>query len=223
MILHRDSRCSLLPKFAGGRRSSIALACRNRRRPDLEALERRTLLTAGTLDTSFGGTGQVITNLGTWTEPQGLAVQSDLKTVVVGLEQVSNSSLPSLTLFRYNVDGSLDTTFGSGGEVVLATNSIVQTYSQHSAAVALQPDGKIVVATSTATGKQREHPHVLRYAGPPVQRERDRRHILRSERRDRHPSCRRGWSPPTAVTVLPSGQIVVAGTNPDAYGSYIGP
>ena len=29
----------------------------------------------------------MITTLGSWTEPQGLAVQSDLKTVVVGLEQ----------------------------------------------------------------------------------------------------------------------------------------
>ena len=85
---------------------------------------------------------------------QGLAVQSDLKTVVVGLESPSNTTgtYPhSLMLLRYNVDGSLDSTFGSGGEVVLATNTAKDSFTLHNASVAIQPDGKIVVATNTAT------------------------------------------------------------------------
>ena len=45
--------------------------------------------TAGTLDTSFGGTGSVVTDLTCPFIPQGMAVQSDLKTVVVGLERTS--------------------------------------------------------------------------------------------------------------------------------------
>ena len=195
---------------------------RVRRRPQVEPLEGRILLNAGDLDTIFGGTGQVITTLGSWTEPQGLAVQSDLKTVVVGLEQVSSSSLPSLTLFRYNVDGSLDTTFGSGGEVVLATNSIVQTYSQHSAAVALQPDGKIVIATSTATENSGG---TLTSCDMLVLRLNANGSIDttfgQNGRTDIH--VPQGMVAADAITVLSSGQIIVAGTNPDAYGSYIGP
>ncbi len=127
---------------------------RVRRCPQVEPLEGRTLLSAGALDTSFGGTGQVVTQLTYNTYPEGLAVQSNLETVVVGLESPSNTSgiYPhSLTLFRYNVDGSLDSTFGTGGEVVLATNTIKSSFTLHNASVAIQPNGQIVVATNTAT------------------------------------------------------------------------
>ena len=48
------------------------------------------------------------------------------------------------------MDGSLDSAFGSGGEVALGTNSWLQgDMGPHSASVAIQPDGKIVVATDT--------------------------------------------------------------------------
>ena len=45
---------------------------RTRRCLQLEALEGRALLTAGALDTSFGGTGQVITDLAYNFVPKGL-------------------------------------------------------------------------------------------------------------------------------------------------------
>ena len=109
---------------------------RARRRLVVDVLEGRTLLSAGSLDTSYGGTGQVITELSQNTYPQGFAVQPDLKTVVVALEAPGGSP-SSLTLIRSNVNGSLDSTFGSGGEVVLATNSIIEEYCQHNAAVAI--------------------------------------------------------------------------------------
>src|SRR5262249_20799708 len=84
-----------------------------RSRPTVETLEGRALLTAGVLDTSFGGTGQVITQLPSQTFADGAAVQSDLKTVVVGQEGAGANSTWNLALFRYNVDGSLDSTFGN--------------------------------------------------------------------------------------------------------------
>jgi uncharacterized delta-60 repeat protein len=79
-------------------------------RPRLELLESRTLLNAGLLDPTFGTGGKVTTHF----MGNGLALQSDGKIVVVG----RTSALPSpFVVARYNPDGSLDTTFGTGGTV----------------------------------------------------------------------------------------------------------
>lgn len=127
-------------------------------RPLVEAMEGRMLLNAGGLDTTFGGTGLVTTSLQSGTSylnlhPEGLAIQSDLKTVAVGLDMTSTGHSDSTFIARYNVNGSLDTTFGNGGEVNLATSSYPDTSGmygrQHAAAVAIQADGKIVVETNT--------------------------------------------------------------------------
>ena len=160
---------------------------RYRRRPQVEPLEGRILLNAGALDTSFGGTGQVITNWAHGPSPRGWPFSPTSRRSWWGSSRPAAAYPYNLTLFRYNVDGSLDSTFGSGGEVVLATNSVWSAYSQHTASVAIQPDGKIVVATNTATREQRGHSHLVRYAGPAVQPGREPRHVLRSERPDRHP------------------------------------
>ena len=50
------------------------------------------------------------------------------------------------------MNGSLDSTFGNGGEAVLATNTLTPPGGLlHLDSVAIQSDGKIVVATNTAT------------------------------------------------------------------------
>src|SRR4051794_20967862 len=61
------------------------------RRPQVESLEGRALLAAGALDSTFGGTGQVTTQLSQSLFAQGVAVQADLKTLVVGLEAADAS------------------------------------------------------------------------------------------------------------------------------------
>src|SRR4051794_18829946 len=85
-------------------------------RPWTEALEDRTLLSAGNLDPTFGpGTGKVTTAFGTSTATvNDIALQSDGKIIAVGSSSLATSSF---ALARYNTDGSLDTTFGSGGKV----------------------------------------------------------------------------------------------------------
>jgi uncharacterized delta-60 repeat protein len=123
----------------------------HRGRPRVEVLEGRVLLSAGDLDTSFGGTGQVVTVPSY--PPQlasivgGLAVQADLKTVVAG-QQTSQASQGRYNLnteiVRYNVDGSLDTSFGSGGVVSFPTATFFSSWLVHQTPVAIQPDGKIV-------------------------------------------------------------------------------
>jgi uncharacterized delta-60 repeat protein len=196
-----------------------------RRRPALESLEGRTLLNAGTLDTSFGGTGEVITQLAYNAYPQGLAVQSDLKTVVVGLESPSNTTgiYPhSLVLIRYNADGSLDSTFGTGGEVVLGTNTAKDAFARHNASVAIQPDGKLVVATNTSTvnsggSLSSADLLVLRFNADGSL---DTSFGLNGET-DIH--LAQGMVEARGVAVLASGQIVVAGTNPDSPGTNAGP
>lgn len=71
--------------------------------------------TNGTLDPSFGVGGKVTTDLGGDDVANALCIQPDGKIVVAGhsfgaIEKV-------FLLVRYNTDGTLDTTFGTGGMV----------------------------------------------------------------------------------------------------------
>jgi uncharacterized delta-60 repeat protein len=71
----------------------------------------------GSLDTSFGTGGKVTTSFGSPSAfGEGLVLQSDGKVVVAGGVQVGTSLDTGLA--RYNANGSLDSTFGSGGTVV---------------------------------------------------------------------------------------------------------
>jgi uncharacterized delta-60 repeat protein len=79
-------------------------------RPQVDVLEDRCLLSAGALDTTFGGTG-VVTTVGD--SATAVLIQPwDGKIVVAG------SSAGNMSLARYNADGSLDATFGSKGKEV---------------------------------------------------------------------------------------------------------
>ena len=83
------------------------------------ALARYT--TSGALDTSFNGTGKVTTTpAGTCSgQARALALQSDGKIVVAGTSCPNFNSIRNFTLYRYNIDGSLDTTFGTSGKVTI--------------------------------------------------------------------------------------------------------
>jgi uncharacterized delta-60 repeat protein len=105
----------------------------------------------GSLDTSFGGgSGKVIIPTGTSDDyAYAMAVQPDGKIVVAGR---AAEHLGDFALVRLERDGTLDTTFGpaaSPGKVLTDFAGASET----AYAVAVQPDGKIVVAgTSTVTG-----------------------------------------------------------------------
>jgi len=102
--------------------------------------------TPGTLDTSFGAGGTVTTDLGgTGSAARAVAVQPDGKIVAAGV--VAVNGVAAFGLARYNPDGTLDPSFGTGGTVTTAfdfVGSIGRIFS-----VVLQPDGKIVVAGSS--------------------------------------------------------------------------
>jgi uncharacterized delta-60 repeat protein len=89
----------------------------------------------GSLDTTFGGGGKVFTDLGGRDEGLDLVIQADGKVVVLG------QSGGNVGLARYNADGTLDATFGTGGKVTQSLNTFAT-----EPRLALQADGKLVVA-----------------------------------------------------------------------------
>ncbi len=95
----------------------------------------------GDLDPSFANGGPVLsTDFGGNT----IAVQSDGKIVAVGMFFSAGSAF-QFSLTRYNRDGSLDATFGSGGRVITNIGSMGAGYAT---SVAIQPDGKIIAGGS---------------------------------------------------------------------------
>jgi uncharacterized delta-60 repeat protein len=96
----------------------------------------------GSLDTTFNGSGKVITG-GTNTDTASdMALQSDGKIVVVGTTYSSLLSSNVFSIIRLNPDGSLDTGFNGSGQILVD----IAAGSDHASAVQIQSDGKIVVA-----------------------------------------------------------------------------
>jgi uncharacterized delta-60 repeat protein len=123
-----------------------------RRRPALERLETRALLSAGSLDPSFGTGGEVTTDFlqtdgfSAYNFVKQAAAQPDGRVVVAGPTSVDSADwiddLSDFALARYNTDGSLDATFGTGGRVVTQFAGV----SAYPQSIAVQTDGKILVA-----------------------------------------------------------------------------
>jgi uncharacterized delta-60 repeat protein len=134
-------------------------------RPAVDALEGRQLLSTtlapGSLDPTFGTAGFVQMSVaGRSSDAFAVAVQpSDHKIVVAGITEPpsppTSPSLPEqLTVARYNPDGSLDPSFGSGG-VVISPNLTQYSSSgrgDSASAVVIQPDGKILVGGESGAG-----------------------------------------------------------------------
>ncbi len=97
----------------------------------------------GSLDTSFGTGGKVTTAIGTYSLARGLALQPDGKLVAVGYTY--NGTNYVFAVARYNADGSLDTSFATGGVARTALGGFFDIGYK----VVLQPDGKIVVVGSS--------------------------------------------------------------------------
>ena len=98
----------------------------------------------GSLDYTFGSNGIVTTAVGDFSYANATAIQADGKIVAAGTSRINN--IESFTLTRYNTNGSLDATFGTAG---IVTTSITDDGYSSANAVAIQADGKIVVAGSS--------------------------------------------------------------------------
>jgi uncharacterized delta-60 repeat protein len=107
------------------------------------------------LVTCFGSGGEVTTNFGDVGYPAGISaisvVAGPVGRVFVGgqVEDFGATFSRNAALVRFNADGSLDGSFGTGGKVVSTPVG-----SNAGGQIALQPDGKVVVLgdNPSATG-----------------------------------------------------------------------
>src|SRR6185369_12913605 len=103
----------------------------------------RTHASAGDIDSSFGTSGKVITDVSmNFDEAHAVAVQSDGKIVVAGFAQPSEDDSRDFAVLRYSSTGTPDSGFGFEGRVLTDFFGGLD----EADAVAIQPDGKIIVA-----------------------------------------------------------------------------
>jgi uncharacterized delta-60 repeat protein len=160
----------------------------------------------GALDRSFGVDGKVITDFadGRDDSAKAVALQPDGRLVVAG--SAGGEDGTDFALARYQVDGTLDSSFGEDGKV---TTEFLDSDVAH--AIAIQPDGRIVAAgrasarTTSAGGFA-----LARYAADgslDAAGDDDGRTITAFY--DGEPSSA------TAMAVQPDGRIVLAGATGD--------
>src|SRR4051812_43019858 len=112
-------------------------------RPQAEGLERRRLLSAGGLDTTFDGDGFLYATF----SYKGSGVPSTANAVEIQANDgkilaAGRTPGDDIGVVRVNPDGTLDTSFGSGGRATTDLNK----KSDNAFDMALLADGKILVA-----------------------------------------------------------------------------
>jgi uncharacterized delta-60 repeat protein len=107
--------------------------------------------TNGTLDNSFGTNGKVIQSIGSANDSgRSLTIQSDGKILLGG--DCRNGSNINFCIARFETNGTLDTSFGTGGKVIQHIGSAIDWgYS-----LAIQPDGKILLGGACSNGSNRD-------------------------------------------------------------------
>lgn len=116
----------------------------------------------GSPDLSFGDAGHVSTTIGEFGRAKAVAVQPDGRILVAGVgsgcraDEVCRTLGQAAAVFRYLPDGALDGSFGHDG-VVTASFKGAATAN----AIALQPDGRILLAGSADLGDITPRPDFL--------------------------------------------------------------
>jgi uncharacterized delta-60 repeat protein len=153
--LHEETSAMFSPLKHQPRRTTSARTPRARCRPRLEALEARRLLSAGALDPTFGSGGIVTTSVGSATSWNGAAAvaiypnagtANDGDVVAVGNAVTGKHSgfpVDNFAVIRYSPNGTLDPSFGNGGEL---TTIVSSSGGSRANDVSIQADGKIVAA-----------------------------------------------------------------------------
>ena len=101
----------------------------------------------GTIDTSFDSDGYVVTDLnGGNDDALSVIVKPDGKVLAIGSARAVNAPDTGFGLVQYNADGSLDSSFGTGGKA-LTTFAGGEGFTEDFP-VALQPNGKIIIGRS---------------------------------------------------------------------------
>jgi uncharacterized delta-60 repeat protein len=109
---------------------------------------------AGAVDSTFGTNGIVTTDINSYDIPEGIAINSTTGAITIAGTSNSNYSLlgnhhtgnGDFTVVRYTSSGALDGSFGTGG---IATFDISSGSADAAHSLAVQPDGKLIVAGTT--------------------------------------------------------------------------
>jgi uncharacterized delta-60 repeat protein len=152
----------------------------------------------GGLDTAFGGTGTVVTDVGEIAMASGVALDAQGRIVVVGTR--TEGDLVEVVVVRYLPDGALDTTFQQTGSLIF--NFGGESFGE---SIAIQLDGKIVIAGSRTKPGEPSRVAVARLnpdGGFDISFDGDGRRVIE------FPTDAFGSS----VAVQDDGKIVIAGT-----------
>ena len=129
----------------------------------------RTLAAAdGALDPSFNGSGMATVAVGGIAVGLAAAAQPDGKVLVAGRSELPTPSDPDNVAFviaRHNADGTADSTFGPLHDGAVTVDFDLGEPGQRqdvATAIALQPDGRIVVAGYATVGSFERHLAVAR-------------------------------------------------------------
>ena len=101
----------------------------------------------GSLDHTFNGAGYNLTDFGGADQVTGLVIQPDGKVVVCGYSAIAGNSY-DFSMVRYKANGIIDSTFDLDGKVSTAFSTGIDEAN----AIALQPDGKIVLTGKAYNG-----------------------------------------------------------------------
>ncbi len=107
----------------------------------------------GGLDPTFDGDGRVTTSFGDTPIPDVVAIQADGKIVAAG------AASGHFAVARYTSAGALDPTFGGTGTIIAPGDGLFE----NATGLAIQADGKIVIAGPTAPGGFCCQTNVLRF------------------------------------------------------------
>ncbi|MBI3648890.1 MAG: hypothetical protein HY240_09105 [Actinobacteria bacterium] len=105
-------------------------------------IESPALAAAGDLDATFGSSGTVTTSVGSGDDVLVAVTVQPSDQAIVAVGYTATGSGDDWLIMRYNPNGTLDATFGSGGIVTTSFGS----GTDHAHAVAIDANGKIVVA-----------------------------------------------------------------------------
>jgi uncharacterized delta-60 repeat protein len=112
----------------------------------------------GNLDQGFGTGGQITTAFPGTSFASAVAIQPDGQILTAGNSSIANAQPPEFALVRYNPNGTLDGGFGSGGQVNTSFSGPASSF-----AVAIQPDGKPVVAGTMSVSNSQSVFALARY------------------------------------------------------------
>jgi uncharacterized delta-60 repeat protein len=112
----------------------------------------------GSPDEGFGNSGKTTTDFGGDDPAYCMALQKNGKIIIGGSTNSSGFGSSDVALARYNQDGSLDNSFGTGGKIIATLN-----HDNGAWKIVTQNDGKIVVAVTGSSENGNSDFILLRY------------------------------------------------------------